>query len=144
MTRTNDKDIERLNSFLAGELSAVETYRQCIAKIDDAFVAGQLRRLLASHEQRTVILTQKILSLRGIPTTGSGLWGAFARLVEGGSTLLGDSVAMSTLEEGEDRGRSQYAREVADLSAPTRAFVEQDIIPEQSWTRHALAALQRR
>lgn len=144
MTTNDEKDIDQLNSFLAGELSAVETYRQCIDKIDDPMIAVQLRRLLTSHQQRSLMLKQKILALGGTPATTSGLWGAFARLVEGGATVFGESAAISTLEEGEDHGKKLYTREVTELSPPTRAFVEQNIMPEQDRTHDALAALQKR
>lgn len=143
MKTIQDKDIDQLNSFLEGELSAVETYRQCIQKVDDSVVAMQLRRLQTSHQQRAMMLERKILALGGIPAKDSGIWGTFAKLVEGGAALLGESTAISTLEVGEDHGKKLYTREVTELSPDARDFVEHYIIPEQQMTRDALSALQR-
>lgn len=139
---TTEKDIDQLNSFLKGELSALETYRQCIEKVDDPLVAMQLRRLQTSHQQRCMMLTQKILSLGGTPAKDSGVWGTFAKLVEGGATLLGESTAISTLEEGEDHGKNLYSRELPELTPATREFIEEHILPEQRRTHDALVALQ--
>jgi uncharacterized protein (TIGR02284 family) len=144
MKQTHEKDVDQLNAFLKGELSAVETYRQCIEKIDDPLVAMQLRRLQTSHQQRAMMLTQKIQAMGGAPAKDSGVWGAFAKLVEGGAAMLGESSAISTLEEGEDHGKTLYQRDVKDLSPSTREFIEQNIIPEQQRTHDALAALQKR
>lgn len=144
MKTTHDKDIDQLNAFLEGELSAVETYRQCIQKIDDSVVAMQLRRLQTSHQQRAMMLTQKILAMGGSPAKDSGVWGAFAKLVEGGAALLGESAAITTLGAGEDHGKKLYTREVTELSPDARDFVEHYIIPEQHMTRDALSELQRR
>jgi uncharacterized protein (TIGR02284 family) len=143
MENPNEKDLDRLNSFLQGELSAVETYRQCIEKMDDPLITTQLRQLLQSHEVRAQKLSQKIRTLGGTPPTSSGVWGTFAKLVEGGAALFGKASAISTLEEGEDHGKKQYARDVAELSPSLRTFVEQDIIPEQRRTHDVLSALQK-
>lgn len=144
MKNTNEKDIEQLNSFLKGELSAVETYRQCIEKMDDASVVLQLQKLQASHAQRVFLLTEKIRALGGMPAGDSGVWGSFAKLVEGGSKLFGKAAAISTLEEGEDHGKKDYLKDVGELSPTVRSFVENQIIPEQLRTHDALSSLQER
>ena len=144
MTNQVQNDIEQLNSFLKGELAAVETYRQCIEKIEDPKVEIQLRSLQASHSQRVAILSEKVRSLGGKPADDSGVWGSFAKLVEGGAKLFGKSAAISTLEEGEDHGKKQYAEEISNLSPMVRAFVEEQIVPEQFRTHDVLAALQSR
>lgn len=142
MENANEKDVDCLNSFLRGELSAVETYRQCIDKISgDPLVASQLRQLMQSHEQRAQLLHDRIRVLGGAPVKSSGVWGAFAKLMEGGSAMFGKASAISTLEEGEDHGKKQYS-DVSELSPSVRAFVERDIIPEQRRTHDALSALQ--
>ena len=49
---------------------------------------------------------------------GSGAWGAFAKLVQGGADLLGDASAVSALEEGEDHGIKTYADAMKEVSQP--------------------------
>ena len=95
---TNRKpDIEQLNNLLEGEISAVETYTQCIDELDDASMVAQLHHLKRSHEERRGALQRRIEMLGGQPAQSSGAWGSFAKLVEGGATTLGTKAAVSAL-----------------------------------------------
>ncbi|MCX4243411.1 DUF2383 domain-containing protein [Paraliomyxa miuraensis] len=141
---TNDeKDINKLNSFLRGEISAVEAYDQCIEAMKDATVVAQLRKLKASHEYRVGQLTQRIQALGGQPAKGSGAWGSIVKLVEGGAKAFGESAAISALEEGEDHGKKDYA-DLSDLSMASRDFVNRVLVPEQQRTHDILSQLQHR
>lgn len=132
-----------LNSFLRGEISAVETYRQALDKVEAAPLRTQLQDCMQSHARRVDVLRQQIQSLGGDPSEGSGVWGAFAKAVEGGAKVLGDKVAISALEEGEDHGRNEYRDELKKLDDSTRAFVQSRIIPEQERTHSAMSQLKR-
>ena len=141
MNTTIEADVNQLNSFLRGELAAVETYDQAIDKINDSHVQGRLREVRLSHEQRASLLRQRVLSLGGEPAEGSGLWGSFAQLVEGGAKLFGPAAAISALEEGEDHGRDDYRRDLTELTSETRTFISRTILPEQQRTHDAIRAL---
>lgn len=142
-TETKD-DITQLNSFLRGELSAVETYDQAIAKLgDDPAVGGKLDNCRTSHQLRATLLREEILRRGGEPAEGSGPWGAFAQLVEGGAKLFGKKAALAALEQGEDHGRDDYKAELAGASSDLRRFVESKLLPEQLRTHDALAGLAR-
>lgn len=143
MDTNNEKDIKKLNSFLRGELAAVETYDQCIEKMKDPGVVAELRKLRSSHEYRVGQLTQRITALGGRPDSSSGAWGAFAKLVEGGAKVFGESAAISALEEGEDKGKRDY-KDLEDLSTSTREFVSRVLVPEQQRTHDTLSQLQHR
>lgn len=136
-----DATIAHLNSFLRGEISAVETYRQAIAKLADSPFLPQLRECLRSHEMRVDLLSQHVRRLGGEPSEGSGVWGAFARAIEGGAKLFGDNAAIAALEEGEDHGRNDYQRDLGDLDAESRTFVEAEILPEQEETHSILSSI---
>jgi demethoxyubiquinone hydroxylase (CLK1/Coq7/Cat5 family) len=129
MSETND--VSQLNSFLRGELSAVETYDQCIRKIQDVAVKSQLESLRASHRRRAALLEQRIRTLGGEPAEDSGLWGGVAKIVEGSAGIFGDSAAVSALEEGEDHGLNDYRQDLSKLSFSERQFVEEELLPEQ-------------
>jgi demethoxyubiquinone hydroxylase (CLK1/Coq7/Cat5 family) len=140
-TSSSTETVDKLNSFLRGEISAVETYRQAIDKL-----AGDRRRPILeqcqrSHEYRVQMLRQEIRRRGGTPAESSGTWGAFAKLIEGGAKLFGERAAISALEEGEDHGRDDYKRDLKDLDSDGRGFVEQNLIPEQMRTHQALSAL---
>lgn len=143
MDTNTEKDVKKLKSFLRGELSAVETYDQCIEKMDDPVIIEQLRQLRSSHEYRAGQLSQRIAALGGEPETSSGAWGSFAKLVEGGAKVFGKSAAISALEEGEDHGKKDYS-DLSDLSATSRDFVSRVLVPEQRRTHDILSRLQHR
>lgn len=138
-----DRTVDTLNSFLRGELSAVETYRLAIDRLVDNPLRYQLKELQDSHLRRVRLLSDRIRSLGGAPSSGSGAWGAFARLVEGGAALLGEKTAIAALEEGEDHGRNDYQRDIDELDGDTRLWFTAVILPEQERTHDAMSALKK-
>jgi hypothetical protein len=133
--------VDVLNSFLRGEISAVETYRQALHKVQEPEKRGQLEECLRSHELRVEVLSRRITSLGGAPATGSGPWGTFAKLVQGGADALGENNAIRALEEGEDHGRDDYKREIDKLDGESRKIVEAQILPEQERTHRTMSVL---
>src|SRR6188768_2259994 len=98
MSATNTSEIEQLNSLLRGEISAVETYDQALAKLaDDPTVSVDLRSCRSSHQARVYSLRSEVRRLGGEPADGSGVWGAFAKLVEGGARMFGPKAAIAAL-----------------------------------------------
>ena len=133
--------VDQLNSFLRGEISAVETYRQAIDKVNDVQARMQLEQCHVSHQHRVDLLKTRIIELGGEPAQGSGAWGAFAKAAEGSAAAFGEKAAIDVLEEGEDHGLKDYQKHLTDLDAPSRAFVEQELLPAQLRTHRALSAL---
>ncbi len=140
MTEPKD-DIDALNSFLRGEISAVETYAQALRSVDNGAAKDILANNRASHATRVSLLQGEIHRLGGKPADKSGAWGAFAKAVEGGAKLFGDSSAVAALEEGEDHGLEDYRRDVEQLSPAVRSFVGSRLLPEQQKTHDALSRL---
>lgn len=142
---SNEKSINVLNSLLRGEISAVETYRLAIDKIQDSKYRNVLQDNLRSHERRVGLLRDCVTRLGGQPNQGSGAWGAFTKLVAGGATAFGDNAAISALEEGEDRGLKQYRDNDAltDLDTPNLKIVSEQLLPEQERTHRALSDLKK-
>jgi uncharacterized protein (TIGR02284 family) len=134
-------DAKQLNSFLRGELSAVETYAQAIEKVEAPRIRADLQECQASHQERATQLRDYITRLGAEPSDGSGVWGGFAKLVEGGAKAFGEAAALSALEEGEDHGRNDYQRELDDLSAEARLFVQSQLLPEQQRTHAMMSTL---
>ena len=130
MATSSENTVDQLNSFLRGELSAVETYQQAIGRLPSSVNRGLLEECRRSHQRRAGLLAQEIQRLGGEPAKSSGAWGAFAKLVEGGAQVFGESMAIAALEEGEDHGRDDYQRDLADLEPAARTFVEQYVLPE--------------
>ena len=135
--------VDQLNSFLRGELSAVETYRQALTRLKDFAHRDVLELCATSHQQRVAMLTDEVRQRGAEPAKSSGAWGAFAKMLEGGSTVLGAKVAIATLEEGEDHGRDDYDRDIEKLDANARMLVAQRLMPEQVRTHGAMSKLKK-
>lgn len=143
MASPNEEAVGKLNSFLRGEISAVETYRQALDKVTDPSIRSQLQDCEQDHQQRIDLLRQRISSLGGTPEQGSGAWGVWAKLVQGGGNLLGEKTALQALEEGEDHGLDDYRRDLDELDGETRSWVESNILPNAERTHGTLSTLKR-
>ena len=142
MKKENSGDVNQLNSFLRGELSAVETYNQAIDKLsNEPSVRATLSDNRTSHQERAAILREEITRRGGDPADGSGAWGAFAQLVEGGAKMFGKQAAIAALEQGEGHGRDDYKREIPNLSPDVRRIVESRLLPEQLRTHDRMSVL---
>jgi hypothetical protein len=137
------KNVEQLNSFLRGEISAVETYRQALEALKTSTYGSQMQECKQSHEQRVAILTEEIRRLGGTPAQSSGAWGSFVKLVEGGAAALGENAAIAALEEGEDHGNADYKRDLAKLDPPVRSVIEQRVLPLQLRSHAAMSQLKK-
>jgi uncharacterized protein (TIGR02284 family) len=138
---SNEKVVDTLNSCLRGELSAVETYRQAMEKVTDASLRPTLEQNSRSHQERAAKLRNRIAQLGGKPSEGSGPWGGFAKLVEGGAKAFGVKAALAALEEGEDHGLRMYKDDLDKLDTSTRSFVEGELLPAQQRSHDAMSAL---
>lgn len=139
-----NRNIAQLNSFLRGEISAVETYRIAIEKLDASSpLVTELYACLKSHEQRVEKLSAKIQALGGNPDHGSGAWGAMTKALEKGAAVFGDKVAISLLEEGEDHGLKDYRTDLEKLDAEARMLVTSELLPQQEETHRKLSNLKK-
>ena len=143
MDRSMSRTVEHLNSFLRGELAAVETYRLALKKLDHSTHRGMLEHCERSHAERARLLADEIRRYGGEPSGASGPWGTFAKLVESGAVALGEKAAILALEEGEDHGRDDYRRDLPELVPSARQRIENDVIPEQNRTHYAMSRLKR-
>lgn len=143
MSSSQNQSVDVLNSFLRGEISAVETYRQALEKVERPQVRRPLQDCMQSHAQRVTALTDQIRTLGGSPDTTSGVWGSFAKAVEGSAKTFGEKAAIAALEEGEDHGRNDYRRDIDKLDARTQQFVQSSLIPEQQRTHDTMSTLKK-
>jgi uncharacterized protein (TIGR02284 family) len=136
-------DVETLNSFLRGEISAVETYRQAMGHVADDRLRSQLEDCLHDHEHRVEALRERIEKMGGKPSESSGVWGAFAKLVQKGADVLGEKTAIQALEEGEDHGLADYQRDMDKTHGDARRFVRMELLPSQKRTHERLSRLKK-
>ena len=122
---------ECLNSLLRGELAAVETYQQALAKVDNQAGTSELRRIHDEHREAANTLRQCVHKHGGKPDHGSGSWGAFAKAVEGTARLFGNAAALKALKEGEEHGVKTYeaALEDKELSPDCKELIRTTLLP---------------
>jgi Domain of unknown function (DUF2383) len=135
--------ISQLNSFLRGELSAVETYRLALDRLEQSEFRPSLVQCTRSHEERARLLTEAILGRGGDPVDSSGAWGSLVRMIERSAASISESAAIAVLEEGEDHGRDDYLRDLDNLEPSARQLVEFAILPEQRRTHDTSKAVKR-
>jgi hypothetical protein len=128
------KAIDQLNSLLRGEISAVETYVQAIRKLEDerAGDASLLREIEGEHGRNAQLIRDEVKRLGGDADNSSGVWGAWAKTVEGTAKLFGGPAALRALKEGEEYGLKDYRDALRDLDGPSRDLVERLLIPAQN------------
>ncbi len=135
--------ISQLNSFLRGELSAAETYRLALDRLEQSEHRPTLVQCSRSHEERARLLTEAILGRGGEPAESSGAWGSLVRMLERSAAAISESAAIAVLEEGEDHGRDDYLRDIDNLEPTARQLVEFAILPEQRRTHDTIKAVKR-
>lgn len=125
-------NIETLNSLLRGELAAVETYDQALDKFRDTPEESELERLRTAHVQTVDRLRQEIRKRGGAPSDSSGAWGWWAQTVEGAATMLGRTVALKALKEGEEHGVREYEEALEDenLDSESRMLITTTLMPQ--------------
>lgn len=131
------ESLEKLDECLRGEISAVQTYDLALKNLEKSEIAGALRQLRDSHDRRVTLIRDRIRSWGAVPSENSGVWGAFARLIQRGADLFGDKGAIAALEEGEDHGLKLYTEDLDDIDLDTREFIRLELLPDQRRT-HAL------
>lgn len=128
---TREAGVDKLTECYRGELSAVETYELALKSINDVGVHKALQELLTSHSRRVDAIRER-MSSQGIEVPeSSGVWGAFAKLVQTGADLLNEKTAIASLEEGEDHGLALYSEDLSSCSPDVRNFITTRLLPDQ-------------
>ena len=140
---TRAQDMDRLESFCRGEMSAVQTYAKALASPSLRQVSDILQSCHASHEERASALADRILELGGKVPESMGVWGSIMPLLEGAAAAISAKMATAVLEEGEDRLLKEYRENLARLDPQSRTFVNERILPSQIRTHQALSNLKR-
>ncbi len=114
-----------LNSLLRGEISAAETYTQALKKVEGTPAAATLETLRKDHVDAANVLKRHVKAQGEKNETSSGIWGAFAKSVEGTAKLLGNKSALKALKEGEEHGVKSYERvlEKKDVDPTVKAAI---------------------
>lgn len=132
-TATTDRSVDTLNSLLRGEISAQEAHEKALALAGDmtANEVAELRLISAEHTRTAEMLRTEVFRLGGVPAGSAGAWGAFARAFQSSANFLGVSTAFSSLCEGEEHGLKEYQEALEVSAGPTKALLDEKLIPNQ-------------
>ncbi len=135
--------IEVCNQLLRGEISAIETYQDAAGKCGTSPTRLGLEKVLQDHHSNASELRVHIHEMGGEAATSSGAWGAFAKAVESTARLLGDTVIINALAEGEQHGVRLYedALENPDVMETMKATIRETLLPRTKAHVEFLAAL---
>ena len=141
-----DECTEVCKSLLRGELSAIETYTQAIQKFSSGPERAALQAIRTDHANSAALLCDHLVDMGATPVTDSGAWGTFARAVEGGAKLLGESPALAVLEEGEEHGAHEYEEALAnpDVMQEIKTMIRRELLPPLGEHVSTLERLRRR
>ena len=131
---------EKLNGLLRDENSAVETYRQALEKIESAGIRADLEKCQSCHASRAAALSSQIAGMGVEPAKDSGVWGAFAKLMQEGAKLFGDKAGVAVLEEGEDHALRDYRKLVEEPDEVIQSTLR-ELLPKQEGTHEIMATL---
>jgi hypothetical protein len=128
--------IEILNKLLKNELSATETYRQVLDKLQENIELGDseyLGPIYEAHKDVVSILQAQIRQLGGTPCEDSGAWGTWAEILLGGANLLGKNAILQTLQVGEKIGIEDYNQALlnTDLPSDMGSLIESKLLTAQ-------------
>lgn len=140
--RTVAERTDTLNSLRRGELAAVETYRQALDKFGNEPMGIDLRAFEVDHRRAAELLSSHIAERGGSPAESSGVWGMWAKAVQGAAKLFGAAAALKALKEGEEQGMTAYrsALEDQNLDVECRELITRTLMPQ---TRAHAALLDR-
>jgi len=130
-----------LVDFCKEELAAVETYKRALTLMPLHRHVDVLARCYASHQNRANELRERVLALGGKAPNAPGAWGSLVPALTSAAAAVSEHLAVSMLEEAEDRGVRRYREHIEELDPGSRAFVNEHIVPGQITTHAAMHEL---
>ena len=131
--RSTEASAATLNDILKGEISAVETYVQALDRYGGEPGSAELLKIKDEHIAACNALRRLVHFEGKNPETHSGVWGSWAKAVEGTAQTLGKAAALKALKEGEEHGLREYenALEEDTLDSEAEDFARSVLIPQQ-------------
>ncbi len=142
--KTVERTIEQLQSFVRGELAAIETYQQALDSPEVLHDLDTLKWCQRSHGERVGLLGEELRRLGAEVPTQSGAAGKVIELLGNVTVGLGESAAIYALEKYEDLRLREYGHDLAKLGAEHQEFVARSLLPAQIETHRILQLLKRR
>jgi hypothetical protein len=131
--------VSDLNSLLATELAAVNSYTIAINEMQNDLIKFALIPQRDSHAERVGKLTAAVHHLDGSPTEDSGMDGAFEAMILNSAHAEVDTLACLALTESERL--LKYERLCMNTSEIVREMIETELLPAQRLTCDAVSKI---
>ena len=136
----------KLNSFLRGEISAVEAYRIAIEKLSVAVQpnildVSILRQIQLEHGRTAQALRDRIHELGGAAADNSGFWGTWAKFIMEAAKMFGASAVVKMLQEGEEHGMKDFRSGLDEVDNVSAHLIQNQFIPAQQRHIEVLQAM---
>lgn len=136
-------NLELLKDFCKEELAAAQTYEKALSLPVLQRHADVLRRCYASHQNRVAELGARIVSAGGEAPTSPGVWGSLLPTLATAAAAMSETLAISLLEEAEQRALRRYREHAGNFEVDTRAFFAGRILPAEEVSSAAIGDLKR-
>jgi len=134
-------NLDLLELFCRDELAATQTYEKALTLPVLKTHSALLNGCYESHRARATALSQRISSFGGTIPESVGVWGALVPILTGAAAAVSEHLAVSMLEESEDRGLRHYRSKLDELEPLNRDFILERILPAQNSTHASLSSL---
>jgi hypothetical protein len=129
---------DEYNILLSGEISAVETYDLALRRNFDAEMTSDLNSCRNCHCERVEQLTQLVVDNGVEPCTGSGPYGAIAKMIEDSAST--PKAALQLLEELEAERLVQYESQTKLVSPEVLPVLQNVLLPAQHKTHLVISS----
>ena len=123
-----------LHKILRGEIAAVEAYERALGKLSPTDPdVSTVQRLTREHADAVEVFRAHLQDEGDEPDEGSGMWGAYTRLLEKAGDWMEDDGGLKNLKEGEVHGLAEYRTSLGhdDLPPTLRRAIQTRLIPGQ-------------
>jgi demethoxyubiquinone hydroxylase (CLK1/Coq7/Cat5 family) len=134
-------NLDLLESFCRDELAATQTYEKALTLPVLKKHSAVLNSCYESHRARATVLAQRIGAFGGKVPESPGIWGALVPALTGAAAAVSEHLAISLLEESEDRGLKHYRGKLDELESLNRDFILERVLPAQNSTHASLSSL---
>jgi glutaredoxin-related protein len=123
----------QLDDLIRGEMAAVRTYDEVLAKVKDPDEVKSLKTMKVDHMNAVETLKRYASEDVKEDTQTAGAWGTFSRTWTKGATIFGDKTALSALNQGELHGVGEYREALEDknVDPAVKKIIRSSLLPRQ-------------
>lgn len=125
----DEPNIKTLNELLGGEHMAIESYESVLPTIEDQQIKEEINRILRDHKQHAVEITDRIISLGGLPKESTGMVGVMSQTkLKAEGVFRSDISMLKKLYDGEDQGITMVEKIIeGDLDVTSLQMVQNNL-----------------